>query len=353
MDNERERYFIDGSISLAEALRVMNDNGKRIVFLVNNGKLEGSLTYGDASRWIVSGNSIDSPAREAARMEPISIHKKDIQDAGRLFLNSEKLFSGRYLIALPVVDSENNVIDILFNEDIRPQLDLPVVMMAGGKGTRLYPYTKILPKPLIPIGEIPISEHIANRFYENGFKRFYFVLNYKKNMIKAYFDEIERPYEIIFVEEDAPLGTGGGISLLKGHISSTFILANCDTFVDEDYTKILKAHEESKNPVTMICSRQRFEVPYGIIEADTDNHLLSLHEKPSLSYLVNTGTYIVEPEVIDMIEPKKAIDFPDVLQRIRDGGKKVGIYTVDDNAWFDMGQFDTMSEMKRRLNISD
>lgn len=351
MDNGKNKYLIDTSISLVDAIRALYDTGKRIVFLVDNGKLKGSLTYGDVSRWILKGNSLDLPAKEAARMDPISIHQKDIQNADELFLNSERLFSGRYPIAIPVVDSEDNIIDILFHEKGRPQFDLPVVMMAGGKGTRLYPYTKILPKPLIPIGDIPISEYIANRFYENGFRKFYFILNYKKNMIKAYFNEMERPYEITFIDEDIPLGTGGGLSLLKGHISSTFILTNCDSFIDEDYSGILKAHKENKNPVTMICSNQGFEVPYGIIEKDDDNHLLSLREKPCLRYLTNTGTYIVEPEVIDMIETGKSIGFPDVIQMIQGMGKEVGIYTLSDNAWFDMGQFDSMSEMKKKLNV--
>lgn len=353
MDNGKEKYLIDISISLADALGVLYDTGKRIVFLVDNGKLKGSLTYGDVSRWIAKGNRLDLPAREAARMDPISIHQKDVPDADRLFLNSESLFAGRYLIALPVVDSENNIIDILFDEKGKEQFDLPVVIMAGGKGTRLYPYTKILPKPLIPIGEIPISEHIVNRFYENGFRKFYFIINYKKNMIKAYYNEIEHPYEITFVDEDIPLGTGGGLSLLKGHIASTFVLTNCDSFIDEDYSRILKVHRESGNPVTMICSNQSFEVPYGVIETDNDHHLLSFHEKPSLKYLINTGTYIVEPEIIDMIEPGRSLGFPDVIQMVKGMGKQAGIYTVSDNAWFDMGQFDAMSEMKKRLNIKD
>lgn len=349
MDNGKEKYFIDGSIPLVEALRAIGDTGRRMVFLVDNGKLIGSLTYGDVSRWILKGNSLDLPAKEAATMNPISIHQNDI-------LNADRLFSSNYLLALPVVDSENNVVDVLFPEKRRKQfeqINLPVVIMAGGKGTRLYPYTKILPKPLIPIGEIPISEHIANRFYENGCRKFYFILNYKKNMIKAYYNEIERPYEVFFVDETIPLGTGGGLSLMKDYVSSTFILTCCDTFIDEDYSRILEAHRENKNVVTMICSNKRFDIPYGIIEADDDNQFISMQEKPSLRYLINTGTYIVEPEVIDMIEPGKSIGFPDVAQMIMDKGKKVGIYTVSDDAWFDMGQFDTMSEMKKRLNMMD
>ena len=334
-------------MTLLDALRVLNETGKRIVFLINDGILKGSLTYGDVSRWILKGNSLDSPAFEAATANPIFIRLSEINRV-------DSIFAEKKVNALPVVDDHNRVVDIAFKERTRvfEQIDIPVVIMAGGKGTRLYPYTKILPKPLIPIGEIPISEHIVNRFHTNGCRTFYFIVNYKKNMIKAYYNEIERAYDVHFVDEDKPLGTGGGLSLLKGAISSTFILTNCDSFIDEDYSKILKVHRNKKNLVTMICSNQRYEVPYGVIKTDSQGNLLSMEEKPSLSYLTNTGTYIVEPDVLDFIEPDQFIGFPDIITKVQQNGENVGIYTVDEK-WLDMGQFDTMEEMKKRLDIKE
>ena len=349
MDNEISRFLVDESVSLVEALKILNETGKRIIFLVKGEILKGTLTYGDVSRWILKGSSLNSPAYEAATMDPIFVHETDADEADRIF--AEKRVN-----ALPVVDGDKRIIDILFKEKDRvvyEQINVDVVIMAGGKGTRLYPYTKILPKPLIPIGDIPISEHIVNRFHMNGCNKFFFIVNYKKNMVKAYYNEIERPYEISFVDEDKPLGTGGGLSLMRGLVSDTFILTNCDSFIDIDYAKVLKVHKEKKNLVTMICSNQVYEVPYGVIETDETGALLSMREKPSFSYLTNTGTYIVEPEVIDMIKPDTPVGFPDVVQKVKDSGKNVGIYTVSKNAWFDMGQFDAMDEMKKRLNIKD
>lgn len=349
MDRETKKFIIEDTISIVEALKVLNETGKRIIFLVSNGVLKGTLTYGDVSRWILKGCSLDHLAVEASTKNPITINVENKDECHKIFTEKE-------VNALPVVDKDNCIVDIIFKDKdiIRyNQIDTPVVVMAGGKGTRLYPYTKILPKPLIPIGDIPISEHILNRFYENGCTRFYFIVNYKKNMIKAYFNEIERAYDIQFVDESKPLGTGGGLRLIKGLISSTFILTNCDSFIDEDYSKILAVHKEKGNLITMICSNQVYEVPYGVIETDTNGGLVSMREKPSLKYLTNTGTYIVEPEVIDMIAPDQSIGFPDVIQRVKDSGKNVGIYTVDKDAWLDMGQFDTMDEMKRRLKIKD
>ena len=349
MKNKNSKYLVEDQISLLNALQALNDTGKRIIFLVRNGKLRGALTYGDVSRWILKGNSLDFPAYEAATSAPISIQPEEVCEADRIF--AEKRIN-----ALPVIDPEGRVVDILFKDKeavCLEQIDIPVVIMAGGKGTRLYPYTKILPKPLIPIGEIPISEHIVRRFYDNGCRKFYFIVNYKKNMVKAYYNEIERSYEVTFVDEDKPLGTGGGLSLMKGMMSSTFILTNCDSFIDEDYSKILKKHKEKKNLVTMICSNRRYEVPYGVVEIDSSGVLTGMKEKPSFSYLTNTGTYIVEPEVIDMIQPDVPVGFPDVIQMVMDAGKNVGVYTVSESAWLDIGQFDTMDEMKKRLGIKD
>ena len=349
MDKSKSKYIIEKSVSLLEALKVLNESGKRIVFLVENGILRGSLTYGDVSRWILKGNSLDAPSFEAATLNPVSVNMNSQNTI-------DSIFAKNNVNALPIVDSDNVLQDIVFKDEEKNkfnQIDLPVVIMAGGKGSRLYPYTKILPKPLIPIGEIPISEHIVNRFCMNGCDEFFFIVNYKKNMIKAYFNEIEHSYSVKFIDEETPLGTGGGLKLMEGMISSTFIFTNCDSFIDEDYSKIYECHKNKGNKVTMICSNQKYEIPYGVIEDNPDGGLVSMKEKPKLSYLVNTGTYIVEPEVISMINLNENIGFPDVIQRVKNAGQKVGVYIVDGLKWLDMGQMDTMEEMKKRLNILD
>lgn len=223
--------------------------------------------------------------------------------------------------------------------------------MAGGLGKRLYPYTKILPKPLIPIGEIPISEHIINRFNKYGCKEFFLIVNHKKNMIKAYYNEIEKDYSISYADEDEdkPLGTGGGLSLLKGKINSTFILSNCDILIKEDYEKIYNHHKVEKNLITMVCSLKHIKIPYGVINTNEKGEIEDMKEKPEISIFANTGMYIVEPEVLNLIEENKFVGFPDIIKRVMDEGKKVGIYPISENAWLDMGQLDEMEEMRSRL----
>src|SRR5699024_336047 len=136
------------------------------------------------------------------------------------------------------------------------KMDIPVVIMAGGLGTRLYPYTKILPKPLIPIGDTPIIEMIMDRFHVAGADQFHLIVNHKKNMIKAYINELDKDYKVDYADEDFPLGTGGGLSLLKGKVRSNFVLSNCDILIEEDYNKIIEYHNENNNFITMVCAYQ-------------------------------------------------------------------------------------------------
>ena len=221
--------------------------------------------------------------------------------------------------------------------------------MAGGLGTRLYPYTKILPKPLIPVGEIPIIEHIINRFYRQGAQNFYLIVNHKKNMIKAYLNDIEKAYQVCFVDEEQPLGTGGGLSLLKGEISQPFILSNCDILIDSDYEKIYEHHLSENNYITMVCSLKNMRIPYGVVEISKDGGIEEMKEKPEISFFTNTGMYVVHPEVIDELELNQRIDFPDIIEKCRQEGKKIGVYPISENSWLDMGQIDELEEMRRRL----
>lgn len=347
---ELKNLLIDETISVLEALKTLDKTAKNVLFLVRDDRLVGALSDGDIRRWILQQGKLDAQVSELANFNPKYIKESDRNNARELMLK-------KHIQALPVIDDDMRVIDIIFLYEgattSKHILNIPVAIMAGGKGTRLYPYTKILPKPLIPIGDIPISEHIIESFHRYGCNEFWFIVNYKKNMIKAYYNEIEKNYKVDYVDEDKPLGTGGGVSLLKGKINSTFILTNCDTVIDEDFSKILKEHKEKKNLVTMICSLRNYEVPYGVVKIGENGSIESMQEKPNMSFFTNTGTYVVEPEVIDMIESDVFIGFPDVIQKLKDAGKNVGVYPINENSWLDMGQFDTMEDMKEKLHVKE
>jgi dTDP-glucose pyrophosphorylase len=343
---EVKEFLIDEETIMLDAMQQLNNVAKKVLFVMRDGIFTAAITDGDIRRWILKKGNLEAKVKEIANYNPKYIFEEDKSKAREFMMEHS-------IEALPILDNEKNIISVvLWNDkevESRRNLDVPVVIMAGGFGKRLYPYTKILPKPLIPIGEIPIVEHIINRFKRNGCDQFYLVVNHKKNMIKAYFNEIEKTYKVDYVDEDKPLGTGGGLSLLKGKIGSTFILSNCDILIEEDYEKIYEYHKKENNLITMVCSLKKIKIPYGVIEISETGEIESMKEKPELSFFTNTGMYIVEPKIIEELEDDKPIGFPDIIEQYKAKGEKIGIYPISENSWMDMGQLDEMEEMRRRL----
>ena len=341
-----EDILIEGSISVLEAMRRLDETGLRVLFVADHGVLQAALTDGDVRRYILASGKLEAPVSGMANYPPKALPMEQRSQARRILKENA-------ISALPLLDRAGRIQDVVFADglDIETpeRTDVPVVMMAGGLGTRLYPYTKILPKPLIPVGELPIAEHIIHRFTDVGCSRFYLVVNYKKNMIKSYFNDLQKDYEVDYVDEDKPLGTGGGLSLLKGRIDSTFFLTNCDILVDADFGDIYKFHKEGGNAITMVCAVKHFTIPYGVVELGADGVIERIQEKPEMNFLTNTGVYVVEPQVIDMIEPDTPTPFTDLIDRVRQGGGRVGVYPVSEQSWMDMGQLEELDNMRRRL----
>lgn len=343
-------FLADEEKTMIEAMQQLDKVAKKVLFVTRNGHFVATITDGDIRRWILKKGNLDAKIKDIANYNPRSLLEEDKAKA--------KGFMKKYSIeALPILDKENNIISVVLwnDQEVKPKknLKVPVVIMAGGLGTRLYPYTKILPKPLIPVGEVPIVEHIINRFNLYGSNQFYLVVNHKKNMIKAYFSENEKDYKITYVDEEKPLGTGGGLSLLKGLIDSTFILSNCDIIIEEDYEKIYKFHKLEKNLITMVCSLKKIRIPYGVIEIGQNGEIENMKEKPELSFFTNTGMYIVEPKIIKELDENEAISFPDIIEHYKSQGEKIGIYPISENSWMDMGQIDGMEEMRKRLEHNE
>lgn len=339
-------FLIDEEATMLDAMAVLDKVAKKVLFATKDGELIAAITDGDVRRWILKKGNLDAKVKDIANYNPRYIYEKDRNTAKRLL----KKYS---VEALPIVDDKKQIISVIFwdDEEInnKKKLDIPIVIMAGGLGTRLYPYTKILPKPLIPIGEIPIVEHIINKFHQSGNKNFFLIVNHKKNMIKAYFNEIDKDYIINYVDEDKPLGTGGGLSLLKGQINTTFILTNCDILIEDDYEMIYNFHKKEQNLITMVCSLKSIKIPYGVIEISDNGEIESMKEKPELSFFTNTGMYVVEPKVIEELEDNTKIGFPDIIEKYKNDGEKIGVFPISEHAWMDMGQLDEMEKMRKEL----
>lgn len=342
-----KRCLITDDIKVKEAMQLLSILGTKILFVHDNYKLKAAISDGDIRRYILSAGDLDSNIKNVANYSPKYLINASFNEA-------EQFMRDFSIDAVPIVNENLIIQNIVFNnhkiiENKYEKINLPVVMMAGGKGTRLYPYTKVLPKPLIPVGDVPIAERIINQFNEFGCKDFYLIVNHMKNMIKSYFNEINKNYNVSFIDEDEPLGTGGGLYYLKGILKQTFILTNCDVLVKEDFSKIYKHHKKSNNKITMIVAHQNIQIPYGVVEFDDCNNITSMREKPKISYFTNTGCYIVESKVIEDLEFKESFGFPDLVNRYKNKGESVGVYSIPDESFIDMGEMDKLNHANLKL----
>lgn len=343
-----EEYIISEDFSIKEAMQQIDRNTKGIVYVVKDKKLSGALTDGDVRRYILSSGDIEKKVSQIMNANPKFLLLENENDVSKK-LKEYKLHS------LPILNGNHEMLKIYFDDELvekeKQKLDIPVVIMAGGKGTRLYPYTQILPKPLIPIGEETITERIMDHFEEYGCTEFSMIVNYKKNFIKSYFEDSEKKRNVKFIEEKTFLGTGGGLKLLNKQINSTFFMTNCDILIEEDYAKILKCHREKKNLVTMVCAVKKMVIPYGTVITDEDDRVIEMKEKPELSFVTNTGFYILEPEFLELIPDNTFVHITDIIQKCIDLKKNIGIYRISEDKWLDMGQLEELEKMKEKLNV--
>lgn len=219
--------------------------------------------------------------------------------------------------------------------------------MAGGKGTRLQPFTSILPKPLIPVQNKTMIEHIIEQFTEFGSNNFFLTINYKGKILKAFFDELDPKYKINYIEEKKPLGTAGSLYFLKNKIKTPFFVTNCDVIIKTNYSKLLKFHKEGKFDISLVASTKEYEIPYGTCELDKKGNLLQINEKPKYDFLVNSGLYLLNPEILKIVPKNKFYHITQLIEDSKKIGKKIGVYPINDDLWTDVGQW---AEYRRAIN---
>lgn len=357
MNKERILKFIIGkTASIVDAMEKIDKNAKGILFVVDDRQvLEGCITDGDIRRWLIKTGDINGRVEAAMMSNPKYLFDEDRAQ-------SKKLMKDASITALPLLNKEMQLIDIVILTEILDTseerkkatlINVPVVIMAGGKGTRLYPYTKILPKPLIPIGDTPIVERIINCFTEYGINKYYMTVNYKKEMIKSYFADVEKDYDIVYVEEDKPLGTGGSIKLIEDKLEKPIFVTNCDALILADYEDVYEYHKKSGNAITVVSALKNIIVPYGVLHSKENGELINLEEKPKLSYFVNTGMYVINPNMIGMLPDNEMFHMTQLVEKAMYNGEKVGIYPISEESFLDMGEFDEMHRMEEKLNVGE
>lgn len=345
-----ENYTVTVDYTVKKAIEKMKAEAIKAVVVVDDDyKVIGLFSNGDMREFFLQGGALSDEISVAMNSTPKLYTSVDEIEMERKTMTR---------VIYPIVDEEKHLVRVIDYEKIENDEKISnvleqvtLVIVAGGKGTRLYPYTKILPKPLIPIGDLSITERIINSFVKYGCKDILMILNHKASMIKAYMSELETDYKVDYVKEDKFLGTAGGLQLVRDKIKSTFILSNCDILIDDDIECVYRTHKAKKNKITMICSMKDVVIPYGVVETNSDGTIKSMQEKPDFSFLINTGVYMIEPEVLDDIKPGEFIHMPDLAQRCIDRGERVGVFPIPEKSWLDMGQFSEMENMMKSLGI--
>lgn len=334
--------------SLLEALKLMDKLDKKLLIVIENEKFMGLVSIGDIQRAIINNIKLDSEVRSILRKNPKIAGKNQSLDE----IKNQML---RYRMEfIPVISDTGDILKIYFWEDVFleneqipcSQFSLPVVIMAGGIGERLRPLTSVFPKPLMPYGQKTIIEEIMNRFVRHGCSDFFVSVYFKSDLIKYYLKQQNLGYNLNFIKENKPLGTGGSLSLLKGRINTSFFVTNCDIIIDQDYNEILSYHIENKNEITIVAALKHYPIPYGVLETGENGNLQSLQEKPEITFKINSGMYILESKVLNEIPENTFALITDIINKIRDKGWKVGVFPVSEKSWTDIGTWD---EYKRQL----
>jgi len=352
-----DKISIELEVSLLFALKKMDVSGKKLLLVFEDKRFVNVLSIGDIQRAILKNIPLTTPIKNILRKNTIISKKKDSYDV------IKKIMKQYRIECMPVVNNKNDLIDVYFWEDvfgnnekrINANLNLPVVIMAGGKGSRLKPLTNVIPKPLIPIGGKTIIEEIMDKFVEVGCNNFFLSLNYKAETIKHYFSQLQNAnYKLNYFQETKPLGTAGSLYLIKDKINTTFFVSNCDIIVDEDYSEILRYHQENNNELTVVSVLKHYPIPYGTIETEREGILKSLKEKPEFTFQINSGMYILEPHLLNDIPINNFFHITQLINNIQKRRGRIGVFPVSEGSWQDIGQRDDYIKLLSnyfRLNL--
>jgi NDP-sugar pyrophosphorylase family protein len=206
---------------------------------------------------------------------------------------------------------------------------MKAVVMVGGKGTRLRPYSYVMPKPMVPLGKYPVLEIAVRQLEKNGIDEVIFSLGYMGHVIKSFFGDGERfNVKFVYSEEKEALGTAGHLSLLRDKLNDTFLIMNGDILADIDFEELLKRHKESKATVTAVIQKQLNQLQYGVVTVTHDGKIVDYIEKPTQESMATIGMYLMEPKVLEYVEDKKHLDMPELIMKLVKAGEPVQSYEL-------------------------
>ncbi|WP_137844336.1 nucleotidyltransferase family protein [Microbacterium sp. 2FI] len=329
-------------VSIRDALVRLDRSRLQVVFVEDAaGRLIGAVSDGDVRRGLLAGAVLEDRVSIVMNPSPATVPPTATQD------DVDALKSERGIRIVAVVDDGGRMIDVVGEgERIATPLATPVVLMAGGRGQRLYPITKDIPKPLVPVGDAPMIDIILGRLRDQGFRRVHVSVNHLGHLIEEHLGDGERfGLEVSYLHERAPLGTAGALAQLKGAADTEFVVMNSDLLTQVDLRRMLDFHRRTSASATIGVREYGFEIPFGVVRREGDR-VTSLAEKPHHRELVSAGIYVLEPEALSSLELDEYCDMPTLLARLIAQDSPVRAFEIHEE-WIDVGRPDDLERARQ------
>jgi dTDP-glucose pyrophosphorylase len=338
------KALLPASATLREAIRNLDQSALQIILVVSEDEvLLGTLTDGDIRRGLLRGLDMSSTIESLMTREPLVVPEGIPPKAVAQLMQMNKIHQ------LPVVDQRRRVVGLRVWYELQMPGQRPnqMVIMAGGRGTRLRPYTEDCPKPLLPVGGKPMLEHIIERARVEGFRRFVIAVNYLGQMIEQYFEDGSRwQVQIEYLREKSPLGTAGAIALLDPVPELPFMVSNGDVLTDIHYSELLDFHCRHEAVATMAVRQHEWQHPFGVVRTE-GIEIVGFDEKPVARTHINAGIYVLEPSCIKALESGEQCDMPTLFARLQERGARTIAYPMHE-PWLDVGR---EADLKRAASL--
>jgi dTDP-glucose pyrophosphorylase/predicted transcriptional regulator len=350
MNNEIERLWtktiLRSDASVHDAIRVLNEASLRIALVLDeNRKLLGTISDGDVRRAILDGRQLDISVTHVMNRNAIVVSENETRETVLELMQLNGIHQ------IPIHDQSSAIVGLHIWDELNSVTLRPNVMMimAGGRGTRLMPNTEDCPKPMLTVSGKPILEHIIVRAKKEGIHNFVISINYLGNVIESYFLKGDKwGVSISYVKEEHPLGTAGALSLLKLESEYPLIVTNGDVITDIKYGEMLAFHEDNQAFSTMAVYMHSIQNPYGVVTLNKFQ-IVNYEEKPVYRSYINAGVYVLNAEALDFLDENVTCDMPDLFQRIRDDGRTLLAFPTHEN-WIDVGRHEDLEHANRTIS---
>ena len=324
--------------NLHQAIRCLDESGLQIAILVQpDSRMIGILTDGDIRRGLLSGLTLSNSAADVVHREPMVVPPQWGRDMVLQLMQANKIHQ------LPVIDEQRRVVGLHIWADLLAPTQRPnlMVIMAGGRGTRLSPHTQSCPKPLLPVGGRPMLEHIIERARLEGFRRFILAVHYLGHMFEEHFGDGSRwQAQIEYLREQQPLGTAGALGLLGQVPEEPFLVTNGDVLTDIRYGELLDFHSRHSATATMAVRLHEWQHPFGVVKTRGVD-IIGFEEKPVSRSHINAGIYALEPQALELLGADEHCDMPTLFERLQQKAMRTIVYPMHE-PWLDVGRPDDL-----------